>query len=89
MEEIESCAIITTNANELLSDIHDRMPVILDEKAMSTWLDPDTGQRDLLAMLEAYPSGKMEAYPVSRLVNNAQNNGPECIEMIGQQQSLF
>ncbi len=79
-EHLLSCTIITTDANELLTPIHDRMPVILPPDAYEQWLDPqeraDGGLRNLL---KPYPSDEMEAYPVSTLVNSPANDTPECI----------
>ncbi len=76
---INSCAIITTTANALMSKIHDRMPVILENRNMSAWLNPASGQTDLLAMLEPFPDSLIEIYPVSSKVNIPKNNGPECV----------
>jgi putative SOS response-associated peptidase YedK len=74
-EEVESCAILTTGANELMKPIHDRMPVILPEEAYSAWLEqPDA------ALLQPYPADRMEAIPVSTYVNSPRNQGPKCIE---------
>lgn len=78
---IESCAILTTDANELLQEIHDRMPVILPKEAYEQWLDPALQKADKLKpILEPYSSEAMETYPVSEYVNKPQNTGPECIE---------
>jgi putative SOS response-associated peptidase YedK len=80
-DEVPSCTIITTEANELMKPIHDRMPVILPKAAESAWLDPEQkGGSELTELLTAYPSEKMEAYPVSPRVNSPQAEGPECIE---------
>ena len=75
-----SCAIITTEANELVAPIHDRMPVILDSEAESRWLDREIEDTSLLSdLLAPFPSELMTAYEVSRAVNSAANDGPECI----------
>ncbi len=77
---VESCTIITTEANELLQPIHDRMPVILPEDVEPLWLD--NGIQDgaaLVSLLAPYPSEAMTAYEVSTLVNSAANDGPELI----------
>lgn len=79
-KEIKSFTIVTTEANEALSAIHERMPVILRREDEDPWLDPDTKQEDLLAMLRPYPSEETEAYPVSKLVNSPRNDLPQCIE---------
>ncbi len=79
-EIVESCAIITTEANELMQPIHDRMPVILNWSGEEQWLDPETSKEDLRSLLVPFASDQMEAYPVSTWVNNAKNQGPKCIE---------
>lgn len=80
---IESCTILTTEANELLRSIHDRMPVILDPKDYDLWLDPAVQKPDPLQhLLRPYQSEAMTAYPVSTQVNNPSNNSPECINSL-------
>ena len=77
---LESCSLITTEANELQSQIHDRMPVILDEADYDTWLDPTVDDREMLErLLVPFPADRMTARPVSQYVNNARHEGPECI----------
>ena len=77
---VPSCSIITTAANELLSPIHDRMPVILPLDSEELWLDPGIDDSELLAHILAYgPDDVLEAYRVSKLVNNVCNDGPELI----------
>ena len=78
-QEIESCAIITTTPNSVIAKIHDRMPVILNQQDVSVWLDPAAKQSDVTNMLKPCPAKNMDTYPVSNVVNNARNNGPECI----------
>jgi putative SOS response-associated peptidase YedK len=78
-EEIKSCAIITTEANELLKDVHDRMPVILPRGREDLWLDPDAELAHLLRLLKPYDSAEMEYYPVSRAVNSPSHNAADCI----------
>jgi putative SOS response-associated peptidase YedK len=82
-EEIKTCAIITTEANELMKPIHDRMPVIIPRKHQDKWLDPKTEDHSyLLGMLKPNPADEMEAYPVSKRVNSPRNNSPECIKRL-------
>lgn len=76
---IESCAIITTEANGVMSRIHDRMPVILPIHILERWLSYDATQQELLDMLRPCPEADIFAYPVSKMVNYPQNNGPGCI----------
>lgn len=80
-EELPSYAIITTTPNELMKNIHDRMPVILEEKDFEQWLDRSYKETDQLKkLLKPYPADPMMAYPVSRLVNSPANERPECLE---------
>ena len=77
---VRSCTIITTEPNNLLRPIHDRMPAILSRDAEPFWLDD--GLRDPLALgslLTPYPDGALEAYRVSPMVNRPSNDGPEVI----------
>jgi putative SOS response-associated peptidase YedK len=78
-KEIKSCAIITTDANELLKDVHDRMPVILPRDKETLWLDPNAELSHLLRLLKPYDSAAMEYYPVSRAVNSPSHNAADCI----------
>jgi putative SOS response-associated peptidase YedK len=82
-EPITSCTIITTDANSFLQPIHNRMPVILPQYQETIWLD--SGMQnigELRSLLAPYPSGEMEAYEVSRLVNSPGNNTFECIRPV-------
>jgi putative SOS response-associated peptidase YedK len=82
-EEVRSCTILTTGANELMSEIHQRMPVILPSEDYELWLDPDIHEPDqLLPLLAPYPVEGMEAYPVSRRVNSPSNDEPGCVERV-------
>jgi putative SOS response-associated peptidase YedK len=82
-EPIESYTIITTEPNELMSSLHNRMPVILHPQDEEEWLDPEvTDPAQVERLLVPYPSAEMEAYPVSRKVGNTRNNGPDLIEPI-------
>jgi putative SOS response-associated peptidase YedK len=70
-KEIKTCTIITTEANELLNPIHDRMPVILKKEDEAMRLDPTIQDpAKLLPLLKPYPAEDMVAYPVSAKVNN-------------------
>jgi putative SOS response-associated peptidase YedK len=82
-EPIYSCTLLTTDANELLAPVHDRIPVILSRDQYDLWLDPGVHDPKLLApLLVPFPSQEMEAFPVSRLVNDPENDVPECIRPI-------
>ncbi|MFL6058639.1 MAG: SOS response-associated peptidase [Rubrobacteraceae bacterium] len=78
--EIRTCTILTTGANALVGEVHDRMPVILAHDAYDVWLDPASERDELTGLLAPYPEDEMEAYPVSRFVNSPSNNDPRCIE---------
>jgi putative SOS response-associated peptidase YedK len=80
-DEIESFTIVTTAANELLAEYHDRMPVILHPDDYDLWLDPKVTDRDRLEpLLAPYPPDDMAATAVNTLVNNPRNDSPECLE---------
>jgi putative SOS response-associated peptidase YedK len=82
-KEFYSFAIITTSPNELMQDIHTRMPVILPKTQEETWINPDaTDIEKLLHLLQPYPSEQMEAYRVSTAVNSASHEGKGIIEPI-------
>ncbi|MBX0333427.1 SOS response-associated peptidase [Pontibacter sp. HSC-14F20] len=76
-EVLHTYTIITTEANDLVKPIHDRMPVILSPEAEKLWLDEHETQEDLLSLLKPYDADKMKEYPVSILVNSPTNNVPE------------
>ena len=79
---IQSFSIITTNANELMQGIHNRMPVILKPEDERVWLkEADTDK--LQDLLKPYPSDEMYAYEVSNLVNNPRNDSPEILMAVG------
>ncbi|QQK76842.1 SOS response-associated peptidase [Salicibibacter cibarius] len=74
-ETIFSCAIITTEANEMMSDIHHRMPVIVKKEEEASWLDPNIQDPNTLKQfLLPIDSDEMKAYAVSADVNSAKNN---------------
>lgn len=80
-QHIESCTILTTEANDLIRFLHDRMPVILRPADYDRWLDPAQEKvEELSPLLQPLPSEEMSAEAVSSLVNNARNEDPKCIE---------
>jgi putative SOS response-associated peptidase YedK len=82
-EPVESCAILTTAANELVARLHDRMPLVLDPADYALWLDPDvTDPARLLPLLRPYPAEEMAAVPVSPRVNSPHNDDPSLVEPI-------
>ncbi|OGG02083.1 hypothetical protein A2W14_04170 [Candidatus Gottesmanbacteria bacterium RBG_16_37_8] len=81
---VKSFTIITTEPNTLLGEIHNRMPVILHEKFEDTWLNPQVNDVGvLLNFLKPYDAERMEAFPVSKLVNNPANDSQEIISKTG------
>jgi putative SOS response-associated peptidase YedK len=77
---VESCAILTTEPNESLQEIHDRMPVILDPKDYDQWLDPAIRKAELLqSLFRPYPSEDMTAYAVTLRVNDPAHDDAACI----------
>lgn len=80
---IYSCSVITTTANSLVTDIHDRMPVILKPEDEKIWLDQKITDRNILhPLLKPLDPDLMEAYEVSSLVNSPKNNSIELIQRI-------
>ena len=76
-----TCTVITTTATDELGRIHDRMPLMLPRESYDSWLDPTPRPAaELIALLEPAAPGLLEAYPVSALVSNVANNGPELVE---------
>jgi putative SOS response-associated peptidase YedK len=82
---IESCTLLTMEANELLRPIHNRMPVILAEEHFDRWLDPNLTKTELvLELLRPWPATDMTATAVQTLVNSPRNEGPACIAPLEQ-----
>jgi len=76
-----TCTVLTTDAEDSLGHIHDRMPLMVSPDHWGAWLDPTvSGRDDLLGLLTPAAPGRLEAYPVSTLVSNVRNNGPELLE---------
>jgi putative SOS response-associated peptidase YedK len=88
---IESVAIITTTANDLVRPAHDRMPVILQAAAHAPWLDASVKDKDqLAALLVPFPAEAMAVYPVGSAVGSVKNDSRECIEpLVSAQRLLF
>jgi putative SOS response-associated peptidase YedK len=78
-----TCTVLTTEAEDSVGHIHDRMPLMVEPDRWGAWLDPTvSGRDDLLSLLVPAAPGRLEAYPVSRDVNNVRNNGPELVAPI-------
>ena len=92
-ESVTSCAIITTAANDLVAELHDRMPAILLPNVQEAWLDPKTSRVDLLRMLVPFPASEMQSHPVSSSVNSPENDRVDLLARVdvevGQTLSLF
>lgn len=81
-DELKTCTILTTDANDLVGVVHDRMPVLFEVSEAWKWLQPLAADA-LLEMLKPFPAEKMEAYPVSRAVNDPRRDEPVCIQPLG------
>ena len=77
---LQTFSIITTEANELMSEIHTRMPVILHDKDWARWLDRTVTDQPPIDLLRPYESDLMEMHPCNPSVGNVKNNGPEMLE---------
>ena len=75
--EIDSACLVTTSANGALAGIHDRMPVVLEPRDFSQWLDPDeTRFGEALQLLRPADNGVMECFAIGTAVNKVGNDGP-------------
>ncbi|WP_425623050.1 SOS response-associated peptidase [Brevibacillus borstelensis] len=82
-QKVHTCTIVTTKPNEVVKDIHDRMPVILRQEDEGVWLDREKYDADLLqSLLVPYDATQMRAYPVSAMVGSPKNDVPDCIKEI-------
>jgi putative SOS response-associated peptidase YedK len=77
-EQLGTCTIVTTEANELCQRVHDRMPLILEPEGYRRWLDIE--EPDPAELLRPYPSDAMRAYPISTRVNSPKNDDAAIIE---------
>lgn len=82
---VPSTTVITTDANDDLATLHDRMPVLLPQDAWAAWLDPEVQDQGLLlSFLRPAPDGVLEMHAVSTRVNDVRNDGPELIEALAE-----
>jgi putative SOS response-associated peptidase YedK len=80
-QAINSCTILTTEANDVLRPVHDRMPVILQPDDYEVWLDGDERKQEFVKeLLRPYPAREMVAYPVGTAINSPRNQGKDLIE---------
>jgi len=78
-EWLRSCTIVTTRANAAIAAVHPRMPVILERADEEAWLDPETPEEHVHALLRPLAVEETRARPVSKAVNDARYDGPECL----------
>ncbi len=82
-EVIQSCTILTTEANNLMRPIHERMPVILHPKDYELWLDPGIQDGSKVQhLLRPYPDAEMFTYPVSTWVNDPRHEDEGCVQQV-------
>lgn len=80
-EALRTCTVLTTEPNDLVAGLHDRMPVILPPEAWDVWLDPSVTDVDVLRpLLRPCPPELLEAWPVGTAVNSVRNDGPQLVE---------
>ncbi len=93
-EIVNSFSIITTTSNNLITDINERMPVILSEESEQKWLSDKLTDQEIASFLVPYESEKMSYYQAHKVVNSAEYDYPECIQVApkiypGESFSLF
>ena len=82
-EELYTFTIITTDADESMAKLHNRMPVILARELEDAWLDPElTKAQDVLDVLSRSTGLELDAYPVSRMVNKPSNDSDALIQRV-------
>jgi putative SOS response-associated peptidase YedK len=79
-QDLDTSALITTEANDLVREMHHRMPVILGADSFDLWLDAKADQKKLLSLLKPFPAELMEGFPVSTRVNRGGVEGADLIE---------
>lgn len=89
---LESCTILTTQANATLRPLHDRMPVILSAPQRERWLDPAADPAELQSLLRPSADDLLTRYEVGRTVNHAGADTPACVQPLesgGRERLLF
>ena len=79
---LQSFSIVTTEANELMSSVHTRMPVILHARDYDRWISREVTEQPPLDLLRPFESEEMEKRPANQLVGNVRNNGPEMLNSL-------
>jgi len=85
-QTVESCTIITTDANRPVGEIHNRMPAIVAPEMYDRWLDPESERDRLLGLLQPFADYKTIVSPVGTVVNNPRNDSPACIDTLKDEQ---
>lgn len=86
---VPSAAVVTTDANRMMSAIHDRMPVLLPREAWDDWLDTEVDDADYLqSLLQPAPDDVLGMRPISTRVNNVRNEGPELLDRVEEAPAL-
>ncbi len=88
-EPLETCTILTREADEFMRPFHERMPVIVAPELFAAWLAVDPPEPAVLQQVLKPPSGLLAVRPVSTRVNNVRHDGPECIAPLALQGRLF
>lgn len=89
-EIVRSCTIVTTESNDLMRPLHDRMPVILDEKDWPAWLgEVETSLEDLRKLLRPFPSEEMHLWPVGKRVGNVRNDDASLVVPVTESEALL
>ncbi|HJP05209.1 MAG: hypothetical protein CL799_12625 [Chromatiales bacterium] len=81
-EDLKTCTIVTRPANKFVARLHHRMPVIMDGDGMQEWLQPEAPAEELSAMLLGDVRAELDAWKVSRRVNNPVNDAPELVDRL-------
>ena len=84
-ESVESVTILTTEPNDVVKPIHDRMPVVLSRNNKDRWLEAGPDER--WELCQPYPEDDFDAYPIFTTVNNLENDTATVIELLGTEQS--
>ena len=79
-QPLETCTVLTTDANELLQPIHERMPVIISPSDFTTWLEPHALLSRVRQLLRPCPADRLTCYPVDRRVNDPRHDDLRCLE---------
>lgn len=86
---LQTCTVLTTEPNDLVAPVHDRMPVIVPQNAHERWLDPSSDRGSLKELFAPFPSDLMESVAVSTRVNSVAHDDPSCLDAVEVQGALF